>query len=103
MTPCAPFGSTSHRSTLPLVFEHMFRYCGGMFTTGLGAARDLLREAVASVRSGEIPDDSALHGALKLSRELTRLVSQVQVETVAALDRSGGFAAAGYKQPESAV
>src|SRR5947199_6034845 len=74
-----------------------------MFTTGLGAARDLLREAVASVRSGGVPDDSELHDALELSRELARLVSQVQVETVAALDRSGGFAAAGYQKPDSAV
>src|SRR3954467_7788196 len=74
-----------------------------MFTTGLRAAGDLLREAVASVRAGGVPDDSALHEALELSRELARLVSQVQVETVAALDRSGGFAAAGYKRPDSAV
>src|SRR4051794_39160629 len=74
-----------------------------MFTTGLRTARDLLREAVASVRAGEVPDDSALRDALELSRELTRLVSQVQVETVAALERSGGFAAAGYKRPDSAV
>src|SRR4051812_22441117 len=74
-----------------------------MFTTGLRAAGDLLREAVASMRAGEAPDDSALHEALELSRELARWVSQVQVETVAALERSGGFAAAGYKRPESAV
>jgi hypothetical protein len=87
----------------PLVFEQLFRYDGNMFMTGLRTAGDLLREAVASVRSGAIPDDSALHDALAMSRELARLVSQVQVETVAALDRSGGFAAAGYKRPESAV
>jgi Domain of unknown function (DUF222) len=31
------------------------------------------------------------------------LVSQVQVETVAALERSGGFAARGYRRPGSAV
>jgi hypothetical protein len=74
-----------------------------MFTTGLRAARDLLREAVASVRAGAMPDDSLLREALELSRELARLVSQVQVETVAALDRSGAFASAGYQRPDSAV
>jgi hypothetical protein len=74
-----------------------------MFTTDLRAACDFLREAVASVRTGGFPDDSLLREALESSRELARLVSQVQVETVAALERSGAFAAAGYRRPESAV
>src|SRR3954447_6112861 len=74
-----------------------------MLPTDLDAARDLLRKAVGSVRSGGVLSDSLLRDALELSRELARLVSQVQVETVAALDRPGGFAAAGYKRPNWAV
>src|SRR3954451_17700265 len=76
---------------------------GGMLPTDLGAARDLLRKAVSEVRGGEVLSDSELRDALELTRELARLVSQVQVETVAALDRSGAFAAEGYKRPDSAV
>ena len=45
-----------------------------------------------------------LRGALAGSRELSRLVGQLQVEAVAGLLRSGAFAAAGYqRRPESAV
>src|SRR3954447_14043656 len=76
---------------------------GGMLPTDLDAARDLLRKAVGSVRSGGVLSDSELRDALELTRELARLVSQVQVETVAALDRSGAFAAQGYRRPDSAV
>src|SRR4051812_33080880 len=74
-----------------------------MLPTDLRAARDLLQKAVDAVRSGEALGDSELRDALALTRELTRLVSQVQVETVAALDRSGAFAAEGYERPDSAV
>src|SRR4051812_10761490 len=74
-----------------------------MLPTDLGAARDLLQKAVDAVRDGGVLGDSELRDALGLTRELTRLVSQVQVETVAALDRSGAFAAEGYKRPDSAV
>src|SRR4051794_3323001 len=74
-----------------------------MLPTDLGAARDLLQKAVDAVRDGEVLGDSELRDALGLTRELARLVSQVQVETVAALDRSGAFAAEGYKRPDSAV
>src|SRR3954447_22046888 len=74
-----------------------------MLPTDLGAARDLLQKAVGSVRSGGFLSDSELRDALELTRELARLVSQVQVETVAALDRSGAFAAEGYQRPDSAV
>src|SRR3954471_23413430 len=74
-----------------------------MLPTDLGAARDLLQKAVSSVRSGAVLSDSELRDALELTRELARLVSQVQVETVAALDRSGAFAAEGYRRPDSAV
>jgi hypothetical protein len=95
LTGCGPVST--------LVFEQLFRYDWDMFTTGLRAARDLLREALASVRAGAVPDDSSLRDALELSRELARLVSQVQVEAVAALERSGAFAAAGYRRPDSAV
>src|SRR3954449_6206236 len=76
---------------------------GGMLPTNLGAARDLLQKAVDSVRGGGVASDSELRDALELTRELARLVSQVQVETVAALDRSGAFAAQGYRRPDSAV
>src|SRR4051794_30253354 len=75
----------------------------GMLPTDLGAARDLLRKVVGSVRGGAVLCDSELRDALELTRELARLVSQVQVETVAALDRSGAFAAEGYRRPDSAV
>jgi hypothetical protein len=68
---------------------------GGVLPTDLDAARDLLRKAVSGVRGGGVLSDSELRDALELTRELTRLVSQVQVETVAALDRSGAFAAEG--------
>src|SRR4051794_9700291 len=102
-TTPAPFGSTCRGPAPSQAFEHAFDYHWGMLPTDLGAARDLLRKAVGSVRSGGIPSDSELRDALELTRELARLVSQVQVETVAALDRSGAFAAQGYRRPDSAV
>jgi hypothetical protein len=74
-----------------------------MLPTDLGTARDLLQKAANAMRDGEVHSDSELRDALELTRELARLVSQVQVETVAALDRSGAFAAEGYKRPDSAV
>jgi hypothetical protein len=73
-----------------------------MLPTDPAAARDLLQKAVDS-RNGGVACDSELRDALELTRELARLVSQVQVETVAALDRSGAFAAQGYRRPDSAV
>src|SRR3954449_11423446 len=103
MTTCAPFGSTCPDPAPDLAFEHLFDYRRGMLPTDLDAARDLLQKAVDAVRDGGVLGDSELRDALALTRELTRLVSQVQVETVAALDRSGAFAAEGYKRPDSAV
>jgi 5-methylcytosine-specific restriction protein A len=75
-----------------------------MPTTALATATGLLTEAVASVRGhqSQLSGDE-LQTMLIATRELSRLVSQLQVETIAALERSGGFAAAGYRKPVSAV
>jgi hypothetical protein len=75
-----------------------------MPTTALASATGLLVEAVASVRGhhSQLSGDE-LRAVLLATRELSRLVSQLQVETVAALDRSGEFTAAGYRKPDSAV
>src|SRR5690349_3072318 len=75
-----------------------------MVPAELVAAGDLLREVVARLREGGsgVSDQDAI-SSLAATRELSRLVSQVQVEIVAALRRSGAFAAAGHRRPESAV
>src|SRR5687767_14737489 len=72
-----------------------------MSTDVLADAVSLLREAVSCIREGA--SDGELRAVLVESRELTRLVGQLQVEAVAGLVRSGAFAAAGYHKPESAV
>jgi Domain of unknown function (DUF222)/HNH endonuclease len=75
-----------------------------MSTTALATATSLLAEAVAGVRgnSSAISGDE-LRDMLIASRELSRLVSQLQVETIAALERSGELATQGYNNPKSAV
>src|ERR1700712_3843904 len=75
-----------------------------MSTSTLAEATSLLAEAVAGVRGNNstISGDELLD-MLTASRELARLVSQLQVETIAALERSGELAARGYKNPKSAV
>src|SRR6187549_539165 len=73
-----------------------------MSTDVLADAVSLQCEAVSRIREGASDDE--LRVALAESRELTRLVGQLQVEAVAGLLRSGAFAAAGYRRrPESAV
>src|ERR1044071_2268835 len=72
-----------------------------MSTDVLADAVSLLRGAVTRIRRGA--SDDVLRAALVESRELSRLVGQLQVEAVAGLVRSGAFAAAGYRKPESAV
>ncbi|WP_214405358.1 HNH endonuclease signature motif containing protein [Pseudonocardia lacus] len=75
-----------------------------MIPTELATAGDLLREVAARLReNGSGMDASEVIAALAATRELSRLVSQIQVETVAVLRRSGAFAAAGHARPESAV
>jgi hypothetical protein len=73
-------------------------------STALATATGLLTEAVAGVRGhhSRLSGDE-LREMLFATRELSRLVSQLQVETIAALDRGGEFAAAGYRKPDSAV
>src|ERR1700710_2328257 len=75
-----------------------------MSTSTLATATSLLAEAVAGVRgnSSSISGDE-LRDMLIASRELARLVSQLQVETIAALERSGELATQGYNNPKSAV
>jgi hypothetical protein len=65
-----------------------------MTGTELAAVGDLLREVVACVRENGsmLPDDEVL-ASLSVTRELMRLVTQIQVEAVAELQRRGTFTA----------
>src|SRR5688500_9803494 len=75
-----------------------------MTPTALASASDLILEAAAQLREGGFGMTEAdVVGALAATRELTRLVSRVQVEAVAELQRRGTFAAKGYRRPEHAV
>jgi 5-methylcytosine-specific restriction protein A len=75
-----------------------------MVTDRLDAAKGLLAESVSALREpGTVADGNELIDALKMCRELQRLVDQVKVETVAALDRHGVFTEHGYNNPTSAV
>src|SRR6185312_13971882 len=67
----------------------------------LADTADRIRAVAAALRSSG-SDQEALD-ALAATRELTRAVAQLQVEAVAVLQRSGAFAAAGHKKPDSAV
>jgi hypothetical protein len=74
-----------------------------MTPTALADAGDLIREVAERLRengSGMADDD--ILAALAATRELSRLVTQVQVEAVAELQRRGTFAAFGYPKPDSA-
>jgi hypothetical protein len=44
-----------------------------------------------------------LVSVLAATRALERVVSQLQVEAVAALERNGVFAEQGYRRPDSAI
>src|SRR6185312_14096320 len=74
-----------------------------MSPSELAAAGDLLSEVVVRLREERSGDDSEVIASLAATRELAQLVAQIQVEAVAALQRSGAFAAAGHRRPESAV
>jgi 5-methylcytosine-specific restriction protein A len=75
-----------------------------MTGTELAAVGDLLRGVVVGMRENgsAIPEDDVL-ASLSATRELIRLVTQIQVEAVAQLQRRGTFAAHGHTKPESAV
>src|SRR5690349_21558457 len=72
-----------------------------MTPTTLADTADRIRAVAAGLRSSG-SDQEALD-ALAASRELARALSQLQVEAVAVLQRSGAFAAAGHRKPDSAV
>src|SRR5690242_17657535 len=72
-----------------------------MTPTTLADTADRIRAVAAALRSGGSDQDAL--DALAATRELTRAVAQLQVEAVAVLQRSGAFAAAGHKKPDSAV
>src|ERR1041384_6916862 len=72
-----------------------------MTSPTLADTADRIRAVAAGLRSSG-SDQDALN-ALAATRELTRAVAQLQVEAVAVLQRSGAFAAAGHKKPDSAV
>jgi 5-methylcytosine-specific restriction protein A len=75
-----------------------------MTPTALASAGDLILEVASRLREGGSGMSEAdVVAALAATRELTRLVSRVQVEAVAELQRRGTFAAKGYRRPESAV
>jgi 5-methylcytosine-specific restriction protein A len=67
-------------------------------------AISLLTEAVDRVRADDSrATDVELVDGLAQTRESTRLVARLQVETVGALQRRGVFAAMGNKRPDSPV
>ncbi|MCO1659801.1 hypothetical protein [Pseudonocardia humida] len=72
-----------------------------MSPTELAATADRIRAVAAGLRENGSDQDAL--DALAATRELTRAISQVQVEAVAVLQRSGAFAAAGHRRPDSAV
>jgi hypothetical protein len=75
-----------------------------MTPTALAAAGDLISEVAERLReNGSGMSDEDVLAALAATRELSRLVTQIQVEAVAELQRRGTFAAHGYKRPDSAV
>src|ERR1044072_1032596 len=75
-----------------------------MAGTALADAGDLIREVAERLReNGSGMSDDDVLAALAATRELSRLVTQVQVEAVAELQRRGTFAAFGYPKPVSAV
>jgi 5-methylcytosine-specific restriction protein A len=75
-----------------------------MTPTALADAGDLILEVAERLRENGsgVADDDVL-AALAATRELSRLVAQVQVEAVAELQRRGTFGAHGYSRPDSAV
>src|SRR3954469_13778391 len=75
-----------------------------MTPTALAAAGDLILEVASRLRQGgsEMTEGDVV-AALAETRRVTRLLTQVQVEAVAELQRRGTFAAKGYRRPESAV
>src|SRR3712207_6769508 len=65
-------------------------------------AGSLIAEVLDSVRDGRSGlKDRDIVDVLSATRELTRLVSRLQVEAVAALQRRDAFVRAGHKRPES--
>jgi hypothetical protein len=75
-----------------------------MTSTALAAAGDLILEVASQLReSGSGMPEADVIAALAETRRVTRLLTQVQVEAVAELQRRGTFAAKGYRRPESAV
>src|ERR1044072_3963145 len=75
-----------------------------MTRPALADAGDLIREAAEQLReNGSGMNDEDVLAALAATRELSRLVTQVQVEAVAELQRRGTFAAYGHPKPDSAV
>lgn len=75
-----------------------------MFESGLAIAEASLREAVRGVReNGSSASGDELGAVLEATRSLDRWVAQLQVEAVAAMERSGVFTEHGYRRPESAV
>jgi 5-methylcytosine-specific restriction protein A len=75
-----------------------------MTPTALASAGDLILEVAARLHEGSSGMSEAdVVAALAATRELTRLVSRVQVEAVAELQRRGTFATKGYRRPEGAV
>src|ERR687894_138600 len=75
-----------------------------MTPTALADAGDLILEVASRLREGGSGMSEAdVVAALAATRELTRLVSRVQVEAVAELQRRETFAAKGYRRPEHAI
>ncbi|MCO1656179.1 HNH endonuclease signature motif containing protein [Pseudonocardia humida] len=72
-----------------------------MIPTELAATADRILAVTVGLRENGSDQDAL--DALAATRELTRAVSQLQVEAVAVLQRSGAFAAAGHRRPDSAV
>src|ERR1044072_2633164 len=72
-----------------------------MTPTTLADTANRIRAVAAALRSSGSGQEAL--DALAATRELTRAVAQLQVEAVAVLQRSGAFAAAGHKKPDSAV
>src|SRR6188768_3062457 len=75
-----------------------------MTPSALASAGDLIREVAERLReNGSGMSDTDVVATLAATRELSRLVTQVQVEAVGLLQRRGTFAAAGHPRPDSAV
>src|SRR5918999_129486 len=75
-----------------------------MFAADLHTAHGALQSTVDAVReNGNTATTDELRDTLLACHALMQLATQIEVETVAALERNGAFTAAGYRRPESAV